>query len=104
MQARPPVPARSLPWCGPRVRRPVVVDAAPGYVYDSTRQNPGSDAWGHLPRPGTAEVLEYPHCKDGRIVADVVRLGKGHTEGLEPHITEQLVKLMLSARSSRNRQ
>jgi hypothetical protein len=51
-----------------------------------------------LPRPGTAEVFEYPHCKDGRIIFDLVREDKGHTEGLEPDITEQLVKLMLSAR------
>ena len=47
---------------------------------------------------GTAEVFEYPHCKNGRIVADVVRIDKGHTEGLEPHVTEQLIKLMLSAK------
>ncbi len=97
-----PIPDAS-PWamkygCGARVRMADVVDTKPGYVYDSTRQNPGSDAWGHLPRPGTAEVFEYPHCKDGRIVGDVVRVGKGHTEGLEPQVTEQLVKLMLSAK------
>ncbi len=55
---------------------------------------PGDD----LPRPGTAEVFEYPHCKDGRVVADVVRMGKGHTEGLEPRVTEQLVKMMLAAK------
>jgi hypothetical protein len=97
-----PIPDAS-PWamkygCGARVRMADVVDTKPGYVYDSTRQNPGSDAWGHLPRPGTAEVFEYPHCKDGRIVADVVRVGKGHTEGLEPQVTEQLVKLIVSAK------
>jgi hypothetical protein len=84
--------------CGERVHRPDIVDTQAGYVYDSTRQDPGSDAWGRLPRPGTADVFEYPHCKDGRIVADVVRIGKGHTEGLEPHVTEQLIKLMLSAK------
>ncbi len=87
--------------CGPRVRKADVVDTTAGYVYDSTRQNPGSDAWGRLPRPGTAEIYEYPHCKGGRIVADVVREDKGHTEGLEPHITEQLIKLMLSAKSGK---
>jgi hypothetical protein len=27
-----------------------------------------------------------------------VRVGKGHTEGLEPQVTEQPVKLMLSAK------
>jgi hypothetical protein len=83
--------------CGPRVRLPDVADTKPGYVYDSTRQDPGSDGWGRLPRPGTAEVFEYPKCKNGRVVADVVRLSKGHTEGLEPNVTEQLIKLMLSA-------
>jgi len=84
--------------CGARVRKVDVVDAKAGYVYDSTRQDPGSDAWGRLPRPGAAEVFEYPHCSGGRIVADVVRESKGHTEGLEPHVTEQLIKLMLSAK------
>jgi pimeloyl-ACP methyl ester carboxylesterase len=84
--------------CGARTRQKDVVDTKAGYVYDSTRQNPGSDGWGHLPRPGTAEIFEYPKCKDGRIVADVVRESKGHTEGLEPHITEQLIKMMLSAK------
>jgi hypothetical protein len=84
--------------CGARVRKPDVVDTKAGYVYDSTRQDPGSDGWGRLPRPGTAEVFEYPHCKGGRIVADVVREEKGHTEGLEPRVTELLIKLMLSAK------
>lgn len=84
--------------CGPRVHITDIVDTKAGYVYDSTRQDPGSDGWGRLPRPGTAEVFEYPRCKNGRIVADVVRDSKGHTEGLEPHVTEELIKLMLSAK------
>jgi pimeloyl-ACP methyl ester carboxylesterase len=97
-----PIPDTS-PWaakfgCGARVQLTDVVDTKAGYVYDSTRQTPGSDAWGRLPRGGTAEVFDYPHCKDGRVVADVVRMGKGHTEGLEPNVTEQLIKLMLSAK------
>ena len=84
--------------CGARVKKADAVDSKPGYVYDSTRQDPGSDAWGRLPRPGTAEIFEYPGCKSGRIVADVVRVSKGHTEGLEPNVTEQIVKLMLAAK------
>jgi len=83
--------------CGARTRLADVVDTKAGYVYDPTRQNPGSDAWGHQPKPGTAEVMVYPNCKDGRVVADVIRLGKGHTEGLEPKVTEQLVQLIVSA-------
>jgi hypothetical protein len=83
--------------CGPRRKPDESVDTKAGYVYDGTRQNPPNPPWGLLPRPGKAEVYVYPNCKDGRVVADVVRLEKGHTEGLEPNITEALVKLMLSA-------
>jgi hypothetical protein len=32
-------------------------------------------------------------------VADIIRKDKGHTEGLEPNVTEQIVKLMLSVRN-----
>jgi hypothetical protein len=87
--------------CGARVRKADVVDTKAGYVYDNRPQEHPTDAWGRQPRPGTAEVFEYPDCKDGRIVLDVVREDKGHTEGLEPHITEQLVKLMLSAKTEK---
>jgi uncharacterized protein YneF (UPF0154 family) len=37
-------------------------------------------------------------------VADVVRLEKGHTEGLEPRITEELVKLMIAAKGGKLQQ
>ena len=50
-------------------------------------------SWGLLPAPGKAHVMVYDGCKDGRVVADVVRLDKGHTEGLEPNITEELVRV-----------
>jgi hypothetical protein len=83
--------------CGPRRKGEPIADTKAGYVYDGSRQNPPNPPWGLLPRPGTADVYVYPSCKDGRVVADVVRLEKGHTEGLEPNITEALVRLMLSA-------
>jgi pimeloyl-ACP methyl ester carboxylesterase len=83
--------------CGARVRRSDVVDTKPGLVHDGGRQNPGTKQWGLLPRPGRAEVFVYPNCSSGRVIADAVRIDKGHTEGLEPLITEELVKLMLSA-------
>ena len=85
------------------MKQPTVVDTEPGYVHDGSRQNPGSRAWGLLPRPGTAETYVYPGCRDGRVVADVVRLDKGHTEGLEPAVTEGLVRLMLSAWGGKTR-
>lgn len=81
--------------CTARVRRPDVVDAKAGYVWDYARA--GYKVWGTKARPGKAEVWEYPKCRDGRVVADVVRLDKGHTEGLEPKVTETLVKLMVQA-------
>ncbi|MDO9521323.1 MAG: alpha/beta hydrolase [Pseudohongiella sp.] len=83
--------------CSARVRRDDVVDTEPGKTYDSRSQNPGTREWGLLPRPGTAEVYEYPGCDDGRAIADVVRIDKGHTEGFEPNIMDSIVSLMVSA-------
>jgi hypothetical protein len=96
------------PWaeklgCGERKRLADVVDTKAGYVYDGTRQNPPNPSWGLLPRPGTAVVYQYDGCDDGRVVADVVRLEKGHTEGLEPKVTEKLVELMLAAEGGKIR-
>lgn len=94
------IPAEDSPLadkfdCDDRARLEDVVDPVKGYVWDSTRQDPGSDGWGHYPRSGRAQVFVYPNCNDGRVVADVVRLQKGHTEGLEPNVTETLVELAL---------
>ena len=83
--------------CGARERRPDVVDTVAGHVHDGGSQNPGTKQWGLLPRPGTAELFVYPGCDNGRVVADVRRIDKGHTEGLEPNITEALVALMVAA-------
>lgn len=90
--------------CGPRQAPREVVDAKAGYIYDSSRLNLLRPGWGLLPAPGKAQVYSYPDCKDGRVVADVVRLDKGHTEGLEPKVTEELIKLMLSARGGKLQQ
>jgi hypothetical protein len=88
------------PWaqkygCGARVRRPDIVDTRAGYV-TATDQSRGP-GWGRFARPGTAEAYVYPNCRDGKVVADFVRLDKGHTEGLEPNVLEEIVKLMASA-------
>jgi hypothetical protein len=90
------------PWAekygaGPRVRMADVVDDVPGQIYDSSREGNSTPAWGLSPRPGTAQVYVYPKARDGRVIADVVRIDKGHTEGLEPHVTETLIKMMVDA-------
>lgn len=90
--------------CGPRKKSQDIADTKAGYVYDSTRQNPPNPSWGLLPAAGKAQEFVYPDCKDGRVVADVVRLDKGHTEGLEPKVTEELIKLMLSAKGGKIQQ
>jgi hypothetical protein len=90
--------------CGPRRKQQDIVDTKAGYVYDSSRQNPPNPAWGLLPAPGKAEVYIYPDCKDGMVVADIIRLDKGHTEGLEPKVAEELVKLMVSAKGGKLQQ
>jgi hypothetical protein len=90
------------PWAaryqaGPRVRLPDVTDTEPGQVYDRAREGRSSPAWGYQPRPGTAQVYLFPGARGGRVVADVMRMGKGHTEGLEPNITRELVTLITGA-------
>jgi pimeloyl-ACP methyl ester carboxylesterase len=81
--------------CRVRERRAAIVDERKGYVSAST---PGRGAsWGRDARPGTAEVFVYPNCDGDRLVADVLRLDKGHTEGLEPRVTEAIVAMMANA-------
>jgi hypothetical protein len=92
------LPATS-PWaekygCEPREQRADIVDSAKGYVTGASPGRPPS--WGREARPGTAQVFVYPRCKGNKGVADVLRLDKGHTEGLEPKVTEALVRLMES--------
>jgi len=93
------LPADS-PWaehfaCSARIREPDVVDTEPGWVQDTARM--GYQVWGMAARPGTAEVYVYPDCNDDRVVADVVRIDKGHTEGLEPEVTRRILELMIAA-------
>ena len=83
--------------CGARGAAQEIVDTRAGYVFDSSRLNQLRPGWGLLPAPGKAQIFTFPNCKDSRVVADVVRVDKGHTEGLEPKITEELVKLIVSA-------
>ncbi|MEP7216900.1 MAG: alpha/beta hydrolase [Anaerolineaceae bacterium] len=90
------------PWAekygaGPRERLDDVVDDQPGKTWDTTREGKSTPAWGLSPRPGTSNVYVYPNARDGRLIADVVRLDKGHTEGLEPNVTEALIKMMVAA-------
>ena len=90
------------PWAekygaGPRVRLADVVDDRPGQIYDTSREGKSTPGWGLLPRPGTAQVYVYPNAGDGRVIADVVRIDKGHTEGLEPKVTEEIIKMISRA-------
>ena len=90
------------PWAerygaGPRLALPDVVDEQPGRIHDSRWDANPTLSWGRKPAPGTAKMYLYPNARGGRVIADVVRLDKGHTEGLEPRITEALARLMVSA-------
>lgn len=87
--------------CGPRTRRPDIVDEKGGYVYDTATDRTPNPRRGGRPAPGTSEVYEFPGCRDGRVVAQVLRLKKGHAEGLEPKVTEALVKMMVQARGGK---
>ena len=88
------------PWaekynCDARTRKDDIVDTQKGYVTGERQGRPAS--WGRAARPGTATEYVYPNCDGNKLVADVVRLDKGHTEGLEPKVTERLIELMLAA-------
>jgi len=88
------------PWaekyhCDARVELADIVDIEKGYVTGQREGRPAS--WGGAARPGTAKEYVYPNCDNNKVVADVVRLDKGHTEGLEPKVTERLIQLMISA-------
>jgi hypothetical protein len=87
--------------CGKRVQLPDVIDPKAGYVWDSGRQDPGTDGWGRYPRSGRSQVFQFPNCKDGRVVADVVKLFKGHTEGYEPNVTDKIIELAVSAKGGK---
>ena len=88
--------------CRPKTAKPDIVDTVAGYNWDPGRQNPTRIGWGRQPRPGTAKLWVYEGCRDGRVVADVMRMDKGHTEGLEPKVTEEIVKLITSASGGRH--
>jgi hypothetical protein len=90
------------PWAdrygaGARVSLPDVVDEVGGQVHDPRFEGRYTTSWGREPRAGTAKVWAYPDARDGRVIADVVRLDKGHTEGLEPNVTRQLLQLIVGA-------
>jgi hypothetical protein len=85
--------------CQAQSRLPDVVDRKAGYLWDARSPLTRSTWGGRRPRPGRARLFVYPHCPEGRVVVDVIRLDKGHTEGLEPNVTEAIVRLMVSARS-----
>ena len=87
--------------CNARVELPEVIDPKPGYVWDARSQDPGTDGWGHYPKSGRAKIYQFPNCKDGRVVADVVRLQKGHTEGFEPNITDKIIEMAVSAKGGK---
>jgi pimeloyl-ACP methyl ester carboxylesterase len=90
------------PWAekygaGPREPRPDIIDDVGGQIHDTGRADISTKEWGLLPGPGMARLWVYPNAEGGRVIADVVRLNKGHTEGLEPKVTEALIQLMVSA-------
>ncbi len=82
---------------GPKTRLPDVIDDEPGKIYDTLSEGHSTPAWGLFPRPGTAEVSVFPDARDGRVIADIVRLDKGHTEGFEPNITDTLIGMIAGA-------
>jgi len=92
----------SSPWAekygaGKKQLLKEVVDTEPGKIHDTLRESYSTRAWGLKPRPGTARIFVYPDARGGRLIADIVRIDKGHTEGLEPKITEEIIRLIVAS-------
>ena len=96
------------PWadrygCGrKRARARRASTTSPGYVWTMAKPaaQPGAGAQAAA-RNGPG--LRLSRLPGGRLVADVLRLDKGHTEGLEPKITEKLIQMMVAARGGKLR-
>jgi pimeloyl-ACP methyl ester carboxylesterase len=91
-----PNPVAERMGCDAREGPEAIVDTEAGQLYDNSGRvdRPG---WGGMPGPGTTEFFEYPSCDAGLVVADYVRLEKGHTEGYEPNVTAHILEQMLAA-------
>lgn len=85
--------------CKARVRKEDIIDTQAGHVWDYARA--GYKVWGMKATHGKAELFAYQGCEGGRVVADVVRVNKGHTEGLEPKVTETLIQMIVAAPGGR---
>jgi len=81
----------------PRQRLGDVLDTEAGQIYDRLREGKSNASWGLEARPGTAQVYVYPSARDSRVIADVLRLDKRHTECLEPNIVRTLIDMVVSA-------
>lgn len=91
-----PNPIAERLGCDARIAPVEIVDTEAGQLYDNSGRVM-REGWGGMPGPGTAEYYEYPNCDDGMVVADYVRLNKGHTEGLEPKVTAHILQRMMDA-------
>lgn len=46
---------------------------------------------------GGGSGIDCRTASDGRVIADIVRLDKGHTEGLEPHVVDTIRGMIVAA-------
>jgi len=91
-------PATAKDLLGVACSTPAPVHCADSGCTIEDTQNLGNAVETKKARPADAKIYLYPKCEGGRVVADIVRLDKGHTEGLEPRVTEEIVKLMMAAK------
>lgn len=90
----------SSPWaekykCRGRTQLNPVADQLAGYVVADASVGPIEKK--SAPLPHIAQVFVYPHCKRGKLIADVLRLDRDHGDGLGPNVTEAIVKLIASS-------
>lgn len=96
LAAPDPNPVAERMGCDAREGPEDIVDTEAGQLYDNSGRVM-REGWGGMPAPGTAQFYQYPNCDRGLIVADYVRLAKGHTEGYEPKLTAHILERVMTA-------
>jgi len=91
-----PNPVAERLGCGARSAATEIVDDVAGQIYDNSGRVM-REGWGGMPAPGSTETHTYRDCDGGLVVADYVRVDKGHTEGYEPEVTAHVIERMLAA-------
>jgi len=79
-----------------------IVDEQAGHAPPPGFENDANPVWSYDGAPGCAQVYDFPETAGGRLVADIVRVSKGHLQSVEPRLTEEIVAMIVDAPGGRS--